>query len=207
VAAVTATDRTRAAYDTVASAYAAVLPDVVEPALDRNLLAFFAEQAHGVVLDAGCGTGRVTAHLAQRGLDVEGVDLSPGMVEQARTTYPELRFRVADLTHLGGPDDTYGAVLSWYSIIHTPPDERATVWTQLRRVLRPGGTLLVAFKVGDSCHHLNRAYGLEVSLDVYWLPVDQVCDGLSAAGFDITAKIERAPVNGERQPQGFVVAR
>jgi SAM-dependent methyltransferase len=206
VAVVTWIDQTRATYNTVAASYAARLPEVVEPPLDQLLLELFARQAQGVVLDAGCGTGRVTAHLANLGVEVEGVDLSPGMIEQARTSYPHLRFRTGDLTDLDHPDHAYGAVLSWYSIVHTPPDELPAIWTELRRVLQPGGTLLVGFKVGDTCRHLSSAYGLDVSLDVYWLPMDHVCEGLTAAGFDITARIERAPVDIEKQPQGFVLA-
>ncbi|MFE9404030.1 class I SAM-dependent methyltransferase [Streptomyces sp. NPDC006530] len=49
----------------------------------------------------GCGTGRITAHLRELGLDVFGIDLSPGMVEVARRDHPGLRFDVGSMTDLG----------------------------------------------------------------------------------------------------------
>ncbi|WTJ96905.1 class I SAM-dependent methyltransferase [Streptomyces sp. NBC_01537] len=54
----------------------------------------------GPVLDVGCGPGTVTAYLAERGLDVSGVDLSPDMIENARRLYPHCRFSVASATDL-----------------------------------------------------------------------------------------------------------
>ncbi|WP_338106353.1 class I SAM-dependent methyltransferase [Micromonospora terminaliae] len=89
---------TRAAYDTVAADYAALVPTKLsELPLDRALLGAFAELARatgGVVADLGCGPGHVTAHLAALGVDAFGVDLSPRMVALARRAYPELRFAV-----------------------------------------------------------------------------------------------------------------
>src|SRR5687768_4195163 len=44
------------------------------------------------ILDLGCGTGHLTAKIAEAGASVVGMDSSPGMVEQARANYPELAF-------------------------------------------------------------------------------------------------------------------
>ena len=64
----------------------------------------FAEdvRALGPVLDVGCGPGTVTAHLAELGVDVSGVDLSPRMVAHARRRHPALT-RVASCRRVSAP--------------------------------------------------------------------------------------------------------
>src|SRR3712207_7769437 len=91
---------TRHAYDTVAADYARLLPDMsAEAPLDRAVLAAFVEMVVDVgdclVADVGCGSGRVTAHLADAGLRTIGLDLSPGMIAVARAARPDLAFAVA----------------------------------------------------------------------------------------------------------------
>ncbi|NUS40249.1 MAG: methyltransferase domain-containing protein, partial [Terrabacter sp.] len=86
---------TRTAYDTVAVDYASLLEaELARSPLDRALLGHFAElvltEGGGPVVDAGCGPGRITGHLRSLGLDVSGVDLSPGMVAEARRRHPDI---------------------------------------------------------------------------------------------------------------------
>ena len=57
----------------------------------------------GPVADVGCGPGHVTAFLKNHGLDVFGVDLSPGMIAQARAAHPELRFDIGSMTDFDQP--------------------------------------------------------------------------------------------------------
>ncbi|WP_116504912.1 class I SAM-dependent methyltransferase [Micromonospora sp. B006] len=199
---------TRAAYDTVAEDYARLLPDVVEPPLDRALLTAFAEMVGPgrPVLEVGCGTGRVTAHLHRLGLDISGVDLSPGMVAVARRTYPDLRFEVGSLTELTAPDGSLAGLVSWYSLIHLPPELLPEVFAGFHRVLVPGGHLLLAVKAGDRLDRREQAYGHPVGYDVYWLSPQRLAAQLAAAGFAVTATTVRAPADGERQPQAFLLA-
>ncbi|MBQ1063279.1 class I SAM-dependent methyltransferase [Micromonospora sp. D75] len=199
---------TRAAYDTVAEDYARLLPDVVEPPLDRALLAAYAETVGPgrPVLEVGCGTGRVTAHLHRLGLDIGGVDLSPGMVAVARRAYPELRFEVGSLTELTVPDASLAGLVSWYSIIHLPPELLPGVFAGFHRALAPGGHLLLAVKAGDRCVRLERAYGHDVAYDVHWLPPERLAAQLATAGFTVSATLVRAPVATERQSQAFLLA-
>ncbi|MFI7220503.1 class I SAM-dependent DNA methyltransferase [Micromonospora maritima] len=200
---------TRTAYDTVAEDYARLLPDVVEPPLDRAVLAAFAESVGPgrPVLEVGCGTGRITAHLHRLGPDVAGVDLSPGMVAVARRTYPELRFEVGSLTELTAADGSLAGLVAWYSLIHLPPELLPEVFAGFHRVLASGGHLLLAVKAGDRLDRRERAYGHRVAYDVHWLPPGRLAAQLTAAGFAVTATVLREPVDGERQPQAFLLAR
>jgi ubiquinone/menaquinone biosynthesis C-methylase UbiE len=138
----------RDAYDTVAMDYATHLPDTrAEAALDLAMVDAFADVVtsgdYAGVLDAGCGAGRMSRYLAERGCLVQGVDLSPGMVAMARRDHHELVFTVGSLTDLPCSDDQFAGVMLWYSIIHTPPAGLARTFAEASRVLRPGGHVLV----------------------------------------------------------------
>lgn len=202
---------TQASYDTVAGSYAALLEDELDARpVDRALLAAFAETATtaglGPVGDLGCGPGRVTAHLASLGVDAFGVDLSPGMVGEARRRHPDRRFEVGSILDLDLPDASLGGALLWYSTVHTPPAQLVDVYAEVRRVLAPGAPLLTAFKVGDRQVHLQHAYGHDLSLQVYWTPMELVTDLLAEAGLVVGARMVCEPSPHEKQPQGYVMA-
>lgn len=63
------------------------------------------------ILDLGCGTGDLSAQLAQAGANVTGIDFSPGMIAVARQKYPQIAFFVAD-AHSYQSAETYDAVFS-----------------------------------------------------------------------------------------------
>ncbi|MEV8624650.1 class I SAM-dependent methyltransferase [Streptomyces sp. NBC_01268] len=202
---------TRASYDAVAASYERLLADeLAGKPWDRGMLAAFAEEVRvrgaGPVGDLGCGTGRVTRHLRRLGTDVFGLDLSPGMIAVARESHPELRFEVGSMTALDLADGSLGGVLSWYSTVHLPTAELCDAFAEFRRVLVPGGPLLVAFKAGDGQVRLERAYGHEVDLDVYRHPVERVTSLLTDTGFSVTARLVRGPDPDEATPQGFLLA-
>ena len=71
------------------------------------------------------------------------------MIEVARREHPGLRFEVGSMTDLDLADGSVTGLLAFYSLIHIPDDEIATVLAHFRRVLRPGGPLLLGFHVGD----------------------------------------------------------
>jgi SAM-dependent methyltransferase len=106
----------RDAYDRVAEDYATYLPDTrAEAQLDLAVIDAFAEGVtsgdDARVLDAGCGAGRMSRYLAERGCAVEGVDLSSRMVARARRDHGDLVFTVvADGFQSGdGTRDVSGA--------------------------------------------------------------------------------------------------
>jgi SAM-dependent methyltransferase len=96
----------------------------------------------GSVLDVPCGDGRLSARLAAAGYDVTGVDVSPEAVALARATGANARFLEGDLRAL--PDGPFDAVLSWgNSFGYLTPAETARSLAEFRRVLKPGGTLVL----------------------------------------------------------------
>ncbi|WP_238161902.1 class I SAM-dependent methyltransferase [Micromonospora endolithica] len=205
----------RRAYDTVAEDYAAHLPDTrAEAPLDLAMLDAFAavvtSGGDARVLDAGCGAGRMSRHLTERGCLVRGVDLSPGMVARARRDHPDLLFTVGSLTDLPFRDDQFTGVLLWYSTIHTPPAGQARVFAEAARVLRPGGYLLVGFQSGDGTRDVSAAYrrrfGLEIQLERHLYTADQVAARLAAAGLREMCRLVRRPRGSERDDQAFLLA-
>jgi ubiquinone/menaquinone biosynthesis C-methylase UbiE len=207
---------TRASYDAAAAAYAERFGDELgAKPLDRGMLAGFAELVRaagaGPVADVGCGTGRVTAYLDGLGLPTFGIDLSPGMIEVARRTYPGLRFEVGSMLALDLPDASLGGLLAWYSVIHIPDDRVPEAFAEFFRVLAPGGLALLAFQVGAESRHLAEALGHPIALDFYHRPPMWVADRLRQAGLMPRARLLREPDDDgdfqERQQQGFVLAR
>jgi ubiquinone/menaquinone biosynthesis C-methylase UbiE len=98
------------------------------------------------VLDLGTGTGVVARALAELYPDAEvvGIDLSPGMIEEARRRLPSelvarLRLEVGDAARLGSPDGAFELVVLSNMIPFS---------AELARVVAPGGTLVLSFSRG-----------------------------------------------------------
>lgn len=202
----------RDAYDAVAADYAEHLPDTrAESALDLAVLDHFAASVagRGQVLDAGCGAGRMTRHLADRGCAVEGVDLSPAMVAAARRVHPDLTFTVGSLDDLPHRDAQFAGLLLWYSTIHTPPEHLDRIFAEAVRVLSPGGHLLVAFQAGHGTRDVGAAYrrfGHDVHLLRHLTTADAMGDQLRAAGLTEDCCLVRAPQGAESEHQAVVLA-
>lgn len=203
----------RDAYDTVAEDYAALLPDTrAEAALDLAMIdAFAAAVGKGArVLDAGCGAGRMSRYLAGRDVAVEGVDLSPGMVARARRDHPDITFSVGSIADLPYRAGSFDGVMLWYSTIHTPPPDQPRIYQEVRRVLRPGGHLLVGFQSGEGVHDAApsyRRYGHDVTLVRHLFTADEVSGWLTAAGFHEECRLVRRPEGVYPDDQAFLIAR
>ena len=169
------------AYSDRADEYAQVLGSMhAVHSADRSLVESWADGVTGTVLDAGCGPGHWTAHLAGRGHPVVGLDSVPRFVELARAAAPGVDFRVGSFETTGLPGDSIGGVLSWYSLVHHAPDRVAGALAEFRRVLVPGGGLLVGFFAGEALEPFDHA----VTTAHRW-PVAQMADVLDRAGFTV----------------------
>jgi SAM-dependent methyltransferase len=98
------------------------------------------------VLDIACGTGNVTIPLARRGVMVTGLDMTPGLLEEARARAArdglDIRLDEGFAETLPYPDASFDVVVSMFGIMFSPFPE--TVASEMARVLRPGGRLALA---------------------------------------------------------------
>ena len=203
---------TRRSYDKVARAYARRFRDeLAAKPLDRALLEDIARRLGpgAAVLDAGCGPGHVTAHLAGLGLDAMGVDLSPSMIDVASSLNPLLRFEVASMLALPVGDAVLEGIVAMYSVIHLDDADLPRVFAEFRRALRANGLLLVSFHVGDEVVHLTEFLGEQVDLDFHLRSMKAMSDWLGSAGFVVELALERSPYPDVEAPtrRGYVVAR
>jgi len=202
---------TRTSYDTVASSYADQVRNLMaEAPYERAILALFADLVQvaggGPVADVGCGSGRITAHLHGLGVGAFGIDLSPGMIEVARRDHPGLKFEVGSMTDLDLADGSVGGLVAWYSLIHIPDDQVSSVFAHFRRVLRPGGPLLLSFHVGDESRLKTQGYGGHpMKVYVHRRQPAQVAAWLREAGFTVEAQMTLTSV--ESSLGGIVVGR
>ena len=182
------------------------------------------------VLDAACGPGLYAAELIRRGAQVTGFDHSPRMVEICRARAGQGDFRVHDLADPIGwlPDGSVDLALCALAIEYV--DDRVAALRELRRVLRPGGALVLSRQhpTGDWLRHGGSYFDVRVIHETwskgwqvrYWLmPLETTCEEIFTAGFFIERLLEPRPVPEAaaidraeyqrlgREPRGFMTFR
>lgn len=111
------------------------------------------------ILDYGCGQGRLCGELAARGFSrLLGVDSSAEMIRLARARNPGLDFAAINGTHAPCADASIDAVLLFAVLTCIPaPDAQRALITELRRVLRPGGVLVLSdYPLQTDARNLER---------------------------------------------------
>src|SRR5215469_4046261 len=207
-------------YDSFAEAYTAV-NDVgllcayyARPAI----LALAGDVAGRRILDVGCGSGPLFEALRDRGAIVTGFDKSTGMLELARRRLGDgADLQVADLgSPLPFPDGAFDDVIACL-VLHYLED-----WTQplaeLRRVLKPGGRLIMAvdhpfvtvislLEAGQKVSYFGVSkrteewtVGDQTALMSFWhRPLHAMAEAFTAAGFRISVISEPEPVPAARE--------
>ena len=200
------TDRVSVSFDRIAEQYAADFADELSrKPYDVALLQRFATRcAGGVVLDIGCGpAGHVGRFVSDLGLRVVGVDLSPRSLTVARRLNPSLAFVAGDMRTLPFSSGACDAIVAFYSLIYEA-DPMAAL-TELRRILRPGGGLLVAVHAGRGFQHFSDYKGLPVDVELHLRSPDTFAAQLTAARFRVESLDVRPPYPFERATERLYV--
>lgn len=131
----------------MADGWAELWGDFAEPAWTAVLDASGAGPGDRV-LDVGCGSGDLLAHLDRLGLTTAGIDPAPGMVALARERVPGSDIQVGGAEQLPWPDSTFDLVISVNALQFA--DDTVDAFAELVRVTRPGGAIaIVNWAEGD----------------------------------------------------------
>jgi SAM-dependent methyltransferase len=110
--------------------------------LDRPMLARVAAGRFTAALDVGCGEGRFCRMLGAKGIATTGIDPTEALISQARYRHPKGDYRIGRAESLDFADASFDLVVSYLSLIDIP--DIAAAIAEMARVLRPGGSLLIA---------------------------------------------------------------
>jgi SAM-dependent methyltransferase len=97
-------------------------------------------------LDVGCGEGRFCRMLKAAGVAATGIDPTPALLETAQRRDPDGDYRPGRAEQLEFPDSNFDLVVSYITLVDIP-DFRTAI-REMARVLRPGGSLLIANLTG-----------------------------------------------------------
>lgn len=186
----------RAAYDTVAQEYAARFAgELAHKPLDREMLRRFAAavDGRGDVFDLGCGPGQTTAFLHDSGVSVCGLDLSGALLREAQRRHPGVPFVRGNMLALPCAGNALAGVAAFYAIVHFSAEALRQALTEMYRVLRPGGRLLLAFHIGEETLHVEEFLGAAVTLDFAFFLPECVAEELLRVGFTAVEWTERDP--------------
>ena len=168
-------------YDDYAAEYPALMAGrgaqrLADDPIMPRLLDLLGDISGLAVLDAGCGEGYLARILAGRGARVNGIDISPRLIELARARDPEgaIEYRVADLSAPLPEYDRRFDLIASHLVLNDVPDHRGFIAT-LGAVLKPGGRLVVA---------MNNPYSYVVRRHVvdYFAPGAYPYRGMAAQG-------------------------
>ena len=207
-------------YDSFAEAYSAENEtNLINAYYERPAtLALAGDVAGRRILDAGCGSGPLFAALRDRGAIVTGVDSSPGMLELARRRLGDgADLRVADL---GSPlpfrDGEFDDVVA--SLVLHYLEDWAAPLAELRRVLKPGGRLIVSVDHPFAIAIMHREAGRQADyfatsnwtdewtlggqsapMSFWHRPLHAMTDAFTTAGFRIAVISEPEPAPAARE--------
>jgi SAM-dependent methyltransferase len=190
----------KASYDVVAEAYASrFFDELSRKPFDRSLLDAFAAdcKGRGTVLDVGCGPGHVAGYVRERGGDAAGFDLSPAMIELARSRNPDIEFSTGDMRALNVADHSLAGIVAFYSVIHIPRPEVAGVLQRFHRALIPSGRLLMSVHGGTGSIHMDEFLGHAVPFEATLFRLGEIVSLVESAGFWVDEAKQRAPYEFE----------
>lgn len=190
-------------YDRIAAAYAAhIAGELAGKPADRAVPDGFAARwaGRGRVAEIGCGPGHVAGYLAARGVTMLGMDISAGMLAEARRLHPGLALEQADFAALRARPGRFAAIVGFYALIHLDDAPLDEALRAIRAAITPGGEFLAAVHLGEGWLHPGTMWGVPVDLGFRLFAEGAFEAALDTAGFALRERWVREPHAGIEHP-------
>jgi SAM-dependent methyltransferase len=183
--------------------------------LDQPMMDRVALRTHACALDVGCGEGRFCRMLQARGIRTVGIDPTEALLARAIALDPAGDYRVGVGERLDFEDRSFDLVVSYLSLVDIA--QLRTALTEMARVLRPGGSLLIANLTGFTTagmafggrrprgadrragyldEHASRVSWREMRIENWHRPLETYMQGLLEAGLQLRHFSEPKPHGG-----------
>lgn len=126
--------------------------EIAQKEYDRLLLDRFSDMLlkDSLICDAGCGpSGHIGKYLFEKGHRVTGIDISQSCINIAKSYNPDLDYKVMDIMNTDFENDSFDAIVSFYSIVYTPKEYMGKIFSEFNRILKREGKLLLVVKKGN----------------------------------------------------------
>jgi ubiquinone/menaquinone biosynthesis C-methylase UbiE len=187
------------AYNLAADNYSEALwNELDKKPFDRILLKWFAANIpeDEIILEIGAGPGEVSGYLNTFGVKCLATDISEKMIANGINYFPQVMFEVQDFYHLTYNDNSFCGVIAFYAIVNLKPTEVGHVFTEVLRVLKPGGIFVFSFHIFEKEEKLDadNFFNQECNkLTFYFHKVDEIKELVKSLSFSIQDIIIRYP--------------
>jgi SAM-dependent methyltransferase len=198
-------DRLPSSYDAVANQYEATFLDELDgKPQDQAMLRDFIEATTDPIADLGCGPGQIGRFVRNHGRAVVGVDISAEMAKLAARRLDAAV--VSDIRKLPFVGASLGGVVAFYSLIHLPRDELDVALSEIHRVLRPGGRLLLSAHEGHGLVEQEEFLGHAVPFVATLFSLEELMTATRRSGLHLTMSRRREPLEAEYQTGRLYIA-
>jgi len=199
-------------YDRIARYYSRTIhEDSLGTNSNTRLLAEFSKRASHLhpIWDLGCGPGDACLYLQQQGLPVAGVDISSQLVTLARKRFPGIAFLQGNILNLPFPDQSIGAFIALYAMVHFQESDLCRALNEFHRTLKPEGLLLVTYYIGQENLKVKEFLGHKIELEFVTYKRGYIDRILGECGFKDIFRLERetAASSGSTSKRAHVFAR